>query len=60
MKGNLKFYFYLKKIARKSKVIYARWFDKKVVTSLMLYNLFSTYGNIDKLIYLKERSSALV
>ncbi|CAD8132574.1 unnamed protein product [Paramecium pentaurelia] len=45
---------------KKSKVIYARWFDKKVVTSQMLYNLFSIYGNIDKMIYLKERSSALI
>ncbi|CAK70180.1 unnamed protein product (macronuclear) [Paramecium tetraurelia] len=45
---------------RKSRVIYARWFDKKVVTSQMLYNLFSIYGNIDKMIYLKERSSALI
>lgn len=26
----------------------------------MLYNLFSIYGNIDKMIYLKERSSALI
>ncbi|CAD8143244.1 unnamed protein product [Paramecium octaurelia] len=46
--------------AKRSKVIYARWFDKKVVTSQMLYNLFSIYGNIDKMIYLKERSSALI
>ncbi|CAD8077109.1 unnamed protein product [Paramecium sonneborni] len=45
---------------KKSKVIYARWFDRKVVTSQMLYNLFSIYGNIDKMIYLKERSSALI
>ncbi|CAK60310.1 unnamed protein product (macronuclear) [Paramecium tetraurelia] len=46
--------------SKRSKVIYARWFDKKVVTSQMLYNLFSIYGNIDKMIYLKERSSALI
>jgi RNA recognition motif-containing protein len=43
-----------------SKVIYARWFDKKLVGLRMLYNVFSTFGNIDKMIYLKERSSALV
>ncbi|CAK91820.1 unnamed protein product (macronuclear) [Paramecium tetraurelia] len=48
------------KALRKSKVIYARWFDKKVVTSAMLYNIFSIYGNIDKMIYLKERSSCLI
>ncbi|CAD8117993.1 unnamed protein product [Paramecium sonneborni] len=48
------------KALRKSKVIYARWFDKKVVTSTMLYNIFSIYGNIDKMIYLKERSSCLI
>ncbi|CAD8113977.1 unnamed protein product [Paramecium sonneborni] len=48
------------KTLRKSKVIYARWFDKKVVTSTMLYNIFSIYGNIDKMIYLKERSSCLI
>ncbi|CAD8179030.1 unnamed protein product [Paramecium octaurelia] len=48
------------KSARKSKVIYARWFDKKVVTSAMLYNIFSIYGNIDKMIFLKERSSCLI
>lgn len=48
------------KVVRKSKVIYARWFDKKVVTLKMLYNIFSTYGNIDKMIYLKDRSSALI
>ncbi|CAD8125638.1 unnamed protein product [Paramecium sonneborni] len=48
------------KNARKSKVIYARWFDKKVVTSTMLYNIFSIYGNIDKMIFLKERSSCLI
>ncbi|CAD8172823.1 unnamed protein product [Paramecium pentaurelia] len=48
------------KNVHKSKVIYARWFDKKVVTSTMLYNIFSIYGNIDKMIFLKERSSCLI
>ena len=47
-------------VVRKSKVIYARWFDKKLVTLKMLYNIFSMFGNIDKMIYLKERSSALI
>jgi hypothetical protein len=47
-------------VVRKSKVIYARWFDKKNVTLKMLYNIFSTYGNIEKMILLKERSSVLV
>jgi hypothetical protein len=57
----LKGSFYISnKVVRKSKVIYARWFDKKVVTLKMLYNIFSTFGNIDKMIYLKERSSALI
>jgi hypothetical protein len=57
LKGND---YQLNEVVRKSKVIYARWFDKKVVTLKMLYNIFSTYGNIDKMIYLKERSSALI
>jgi len=30
------------------------------VTLKMLYNIFSMFGNIDKMIYLKERSSALI
>lgn len=48
------------KVVRKSKVIYARWFDKKNVTLRMLYNIFSTYGNIEKMIFLKEKSSVLI
>ena len=58
LKGILVLFSWL--VVRKSKVIYARWFDKKNVTLRMLYNIFSTYGNIEKMIFLKERSSVLV
>ncbi len=41
-------------------MIYARWFEKGQVTLKMLYNIFSSFGNIQKMIYLKIRNSALV
>lgn len=45
---------------KKTKVIFARWFDKNVVTINQIFNIFSAFGNIDKVIYLKEKSSALI
>lgn len=47
-------------VVRKSKVIYARWFDKDIVTIKMLANIFSVYGNIDKMVFLRERSNVLI
>lgn len=48
------------KVTRKSKVLYGRWFDKTIITLRMLYNMFSLYGNIEKMIYFKEKSGCLV
>lgn len=48
------------KATRKSKVIYARWFQKERVDMDMLYNIFSTFGNIERMIFFKDKSSVLI
>ena len=45
---------------RKSKVIYARWFDKKEVTLRMLFNIFSCFGNMEKMMFMTNKSSCLI
>ncbi|CAD8053191.1 unnamed protein product [Paramecium primaurelia] len=44
----------------KSRVIVAKSFDDSVTTLDMLYNIFSIYGNIDKMVYQKDKSTLLV
>ncbi|CAK69202.1 unnamed protein product (macronuclear) [Paramecium tetraurelia] len=44
----------------KSRVIVAKSFDDSVTTIDMLYNIFSIYGNIDKMVYQKDKSTLLV
>ncbi|CAD8180544.1 unnamed protein product [Paramecium pentaurelia] len=44
----------------KSRVIVAKSFDDSVTSIDMLYNIFSIYGNIDKMVYQKDKSTLLV
>ncbi|CAD8085549.1 unnamed protein product [Paramecium sonneborni] len=44
----------------KSRVIVAKSFDDSITTIDMLYNIFSIYGNIDKMVYQKDKSTLLV
>ncbi|CAD8170843.1 unnamed protein product [Paramecium octaurelia] len=44
----------------KSRVIVAKSFDDSVTTIDMLYNIFSIYGNIDKMVYQKDKSTLLI
>lgn len=41
-------------------MIYANWFDKNVVSLKMLINIFSYFGIVERLMYLKNKSSCLI
>lgn len=43
-----------------TKVVYANWFDPKQSTMLMIYNIFSTFGNIVRMIYFKTKCNVLI
>lgn len=45
---------------RKSKVIYVRGLENPKMTIIMIYNLFSNFGNILKIIFLRNKSAALI
>ena len=45
---------------KKSKVIYVRGLDHEFITIKIIYNLFSNFGNILKIIFLKKKSVALI
>lgn len=44
----------------KTKVIYARWFDPEKCSMTMIYNIFSTFGNIEKMIFFKSKFNVLI
>lgn len=43
-----------------TKVLYANWFDPKQTTMSMIYNIFSTFGNIQKMIFFKTKCNVLI
>ncbi|CAD8077644.1 unnamed protein product [Paramecium primaurelia] len=43
-----------------TKVLYANWFDPKQTSMTMIYNIFSTFGNIQKMIYFKTKCNVLI
>jgi hypothetical protein len=44
----------------KSSVLYVRGLENKELKITMIYNLFSNFGNIVKIIFIKNKSSALI
>lgn len=42
------------------KVVFVRWFDPKTVNMDMMYNIFSTFGNIERMIFFKKKSNLLL
>ena len=51
-------YFFLEN--KKSKVIYVRGLQNKIINMNILYNLFSNFGNILKIIFLRLKHVALI
>ncbi|KAL4480330.1 hypothetical protein ABPG74_020846 [Tetrahymena malaccensis] len=47
-------------ITKKSKVIYANRFDPSKTSMHQIFNLFSAFGNIVKMIFMKAKSAALI
>lgn len=47
-------------MATKSKVIYANHFDPNKTTLMQIFNLFSAFGNIVKMIYLKGKQAVII
>lgn len=45
---------------KKSKVIYARGLENELINIQMIYSLFSNFGNILKIMFLKKKSVALI
>ncbi|CAD8073761.1 unnamed protein product [Paramecium sonneborni] len=43
-----------------TKVLYANWFDPNQTTMSMIYNIFSTFGNIQKMIFFKTKCNVLI
>ena len=43
-----------------TKVLYANWFDPQQTTMTMIYNIFSTFGNIQKMIFFKTKCNVLI
>ncbi|KAL4506010.1 hypothetical protein ABPG72_013771 [Tetrahymena utriculariae] len=47
-------------ITKKSKVIYVNRFDPSKTSMQQIFNLFSAFGNIAKMIFMKAKSAALI
>lgn len=45
---------------KKSKVVYVRGLENDFINIKIIYNLFSNFGNILKIIFLKKKSVALI
>ena len=45
---------------KKSKVVYVRGLESEYINLKIIYNLFSNFGNIFKIIFLKKKSVALI
>lgn len=47
-------------MATKTKVIYANHFDPSKTTLTQIFNLFSAFGNIEKMIFLKSKQAVII
>lgn len=45
---------------RKSKVIYCRGLEDEKITLEIIYNLFSNFGDILKIIFIRKKKTALI